>query len=446
MNGYQKTAAVLGLLLLLLALGATVRQARQPDIVALTPTLTGRPELCLTCHQGIEEISASHPQAAFGCVLCHGGDGLALDADLAHAGMRGGNAAGTTGNPSDLAVVVESCGGSACHSGAAANGHDHIHRVMTSVQATYAGAIAQVNYAFGVQPDPLARWGVFAVQDDAITTETGVPALEKFSPDPTAPTAVHAFAQDCQLCHVTAVPLAQPYFFRATGCAACHTVYENDGLYRGNDPMIPRDEPGHASRHQLTTAIPYYQCNHCHNRGNYSLRQMTFLQRDDVPGPHNLTAQEQRELEYYQPIAQFTLCEWELDCVDCHTNGEVMGDGDLHSNQAEIQYIQCQTCHGTLTEMPLLETINDPEHPAIVSARLNPNYSVAVGDTVIATTRGETFGWVKWDGERLVETGKVDGRLYEVPLVLGSACHQQPDQQESHYCHECHAYERTVQP
>jgi len=96
--------------------------------------------------------------------------------------------------------------------------------------------------------------------------------------------------------------------------------------------------------------------------------------------------------------------------------------------------------------MPLLETINDPEHPAIVSARLNPNYSVAVGDTVIATTRGETFGWVKWDGERLVETGKVDGRLYEVPLVLGSACHQQPDQQESHYCHECHAYERTVQP
>ena len=442
MNGYQKISAVLGFLLLLLTVGAVIRQSHQPEIVEIIPTLTGRPELCLTCHQGIEEISASHPQEAFGCVLCHGGDGLALNADLAHATMRGGSVPGTTGNPSDLAVVKESCGGSACHSGVAEDGSDHIHRVLTSVQATYAGAIAQVNYAFGQQPDPAARWGVFAVQDDNITTETGVPYLEKFSPGPDAPEAIHAFSQDCQLCHITAVPLDQPYFFRATGCAACHTIYENDGLYRGGDPTIPRDEPGHAGSHQLTTAIPYYQCNHCHNRGNYSLRQMTFLERDDLPGPHNLTAQEQRALDYYQPIAQFTLCEWELDCVDCHTNGEVMGDGDIHSSQGEIQYIQCQTCHGTLTEMPLLKTIADAEDPAIVSANLNPNYSVAVGDTVIATTRDETFGWVKWDGKRLLETGKVDGRLYEVPLVIDSACRQQPDQQESRYCHECHAYER----
>ncbi len=94
--------------------------------------------------------------------------------------------------------------------------------------------------------------------------------------------------------------------------------------------------------------------------------------------------------------------------------------------------------------MPLLTTIDDPKHPAIISADLNPNYSVAVGDTVIATTRGETFGWVKWDGERLMETGKVNGRLYEVPLVMGSSCQQKPDEQESHYCHECHAYERKI--
>jgi len=250
MNRNQQATAVLGLLLFLLTIGAIVRQTRQPEVVELIPTLTGRPELCLTCHQGIEEISASHPQEAFGCVLCHGGDPLALDADLAHAAMRG------NGNPSNLDVVEESCGGSACHSGLAEDGRDHIHRVMTSVQATYAGAIAQVGYAFGLQPDPTARWGIFAIQDDVITTETGVAALEAFDPGPEAPEAVHVFAQDCQLCHVTAVPLAQPYFFRATGCAACHTIYENDGLYRGSDPTIAKDEPGHPATHQLTTAIP----------------------------------------------------------------------------------------------------------------------------------------------------------------------------------------------
>ncbi|MER3514298.1 MAG: hypothetical protein C4310_07840, partial [Chloroflexota bacterium] len=89
----------------------------------------------LTCHDGIEEISPSHPLATFGCVRCHGGNALALDKTLAHTGLRGGR------NPSDFSVVEASCGGSDCHSGSAEAQRDHIHRAMTSVQATYAGAI-----------------------------------------------------------------------------------------------------------------------------------------------------------------------------------------------------------------------------------------------------------------------------------------------------------------
>ena len=203
MNGYQKGTAVLGLLLLLIVAGTVVRQRRQPEAVQLVPTLSGQPELCLTCHQGIEEISAAHPTEAFGCVLCHGGDRLALDADLAHAAMRGGC------NPSDLTVVEESCGGSTCHSGAAEDGRDHIHRVLTSVQGTYAGAIAQINFAFGSQPDATARYGVYVVRDDNITTQTGVSALLPFQPGPDALPPLHQFADNCQLCHVTAVPPAQ---------------------------------------------------------------------------------------------------------------------------------------------------------------------------------------------------------------------------------------------
>ena len=82
--------------------------------------------------------------------------------------------------------------------------------------------------------------------------------------------------------------------------------------------------------------------------------------------------------------------------MDCHTNGEVMGDGDIHANQQEIQYIQCRTCHGTATEMPLLETITDPAASGhCFGLDLNPNYALEVGATVIATTKGETFGWVQ---------------------------------------------------
>lgn len=392
-------------------------------------------EACLTCHEGIEEISDSHPMDRFACITCHGGDPQATDEKTAHATMRGGK------NPSDLSVVNESC---SCHNGLAEDGKDHIHRVTTSIQATYAGAIAQVSFAFGAQPDLTAREGVIAVTDDNITTNTGVPSLGLFHPGPDDPVPLQTFADNCLTCHVSAEAIAQPYYYRATGCATCHMVYDNDGLYKGGDPTIPKDEPGHAAEHRMTTAIPYYQCNHCHNRGNYSLRQMQFLERTDLPGPADLSDRQQRELAYYQPISQFTLCEWELDCIDCHTNGEVMGDGDIHSSQFEIQYTQCKTCHGTLTEMPLLAIIDSPDHTAVLSASLNPNYDVEVGDTVIATERGETFGWVQWDGETLHQTAKVTGEVYEVPLVMGSACQQQPEHQESQYCHECHTYERTV--
>ncbi|MCA9915788.1 MAG: hypothetical protein KC496_20680, partial [Anaerolineae bacterium] len=92
--------------------------------------MTGEEEFCISCHTDLPEISPSHPVEIFGCVTCHGGERLALDAGLAHSSMRGGN------NPSDLSVVEQSCGGSECHSGDPDDERDHIQRVMTSVQST----------------------------------------------------------------------------------------------------------------------------------------------------------------------------------------------------------------------------------------------------------------------------------------------------------------------
>ena len=41
-------------------------------------------ENCRLCHNGIEEISASHP-LSLGCTVCHGGTADAQDKDRAHA-------------------------------------------------------------------------------------------------------------------------------------------------------------------------------------------------------------------------------------------------------------------------------------------------------------------------------------------------------------------------
>ncbi|MBC6938251.1 MAG: hypothetical protein DWB42_20815 [Chloroflexi bacterium] len=406
-------APLVALVGLVLALAAALMAVQRP-MLELTPTRTGQPERCLTCHNGIEEISPSHPVEDFGCVSCHGGGALALEKEAAHNGL--------TVNPSALDAAQQFCG--ECHAG-------QIVLVQRSLMATYAGAISLVRRAFGLQPDETA---LFAVQP--------VDHLQAFAPDENALPPVHSFAANCLGCHLYAEPREADYYHRGTGCASCHMLAETDGLYRGGDPSIPKDQPGYAARHEFTLAIPYTQCNHCHNRGNYDLRTMTFLERDDLPPPQNTSEREKRLREYYQPVGQFTLCEWELDCVDCHTSLEVMGDAQLYSSRSQAQYVQCSTCHGTLDAPPDEMVIAAEDDPALKRARLNPNVDLEIGMTVIATSRGEAFWHTQKRDGRWTLTGKTTGQQYDIPPVMGAACQQKPDQQASRYCHECHAYDR----
>lgn len=379
--------------------------SRQPKPLELIPSLTGEPEYCLTCHADLPAISASHPVETFGCVRCHGGERLALDADLAHNTMRGGT------NPSDLSVVEESCGGSDCHSGSEADERNHIQRVTTSVQATYAGAIASIRYTFGAQTDLQAHFGITAVSDDQ--TKTGIIALNLFDPAADSNPMSGKFAENCLTCHLHSQPPEGEAFDRETGCAACHSTGE----------------------HTFSTAIPYTQCNTCHNRGNYDLRTMTFVERSDQPTS--------RLADYYQPISQFTQCEYTLDCVDCHTRDEAMGDSDIHQDQASIQYVQCKTCHGTLDELPLTKTLTDPDDIAFRMAFLNPIMDLKLGDTIIVTETGEPI----WNARQLPDgtfemIGKATRQYFTFRPVMGTDCQQNPEEQESHYCHECHAVEK----
>jgi hypothetical protein len=289
------------------------------------------------------------------------------------------------------------------------------------VQSTYAGAIANIRFTFGAQPNLTAIYGIHAVTDDKITTPTGLPFLKVFDPSKETNPFIQKFAQNCLTCHLNAQPLEGPEFERLTGCAACHT------------PNIHSFPQGKI--HQLTTAIPYTQCNTCHNRGNYDLRTMTFIQRTDHPT--------NRLQDYYQSIAQFTKCEYTLDCIDCHTRIEAMGDGDIHSNKKEIQYIQCKTCHGTPTKLPPTKTITDPNDLALKLAFLNPVVNLNVGDTILVTDKGEPL----WNTRVLPDgtyqlVGKATKQVFTFRPVMGSGCTQNGIDQSSAYCHQCHSVQR----
>ncbi|GAB4485776.1 MAG: hypothetical protein OHK0031_09880 [Anaerolineales bacterium] len=419
-----------GLLLIALSLSGWWL-SRAPEPISLTPTLTGEPEYCITCHANLPEISASHPVKTFGCVRCHGGERLALDADLAHSTMRGG------ANPSDLSVAEISCGGSACHSGDEASGRNHIQRVLTSVQSTYAGAIANIRFTFGAQADLSPHYGISAVTDNQ--TKTGISSLAALDLSNESNPSIQKFGENCLTCHLHAAPREGEAYARQTGCAACHTPLFN------SPPIFGENGGSQKGVHQLTTAIPYTQCNACHNRGNYDLRTMTFIERADQPTS--------RLADYYQPIAQFTKCEYALDCVDCHTRNEAMGDGDIHANQKDIQYVQCKTCHGTPTELPLTKTLSDPNDLAFRLAFLNPVVDLKLGDTILITEKGEPLwnarllpspagGGAGGEGITYELIGKATRQSFTFRPVMGSACTQSGEDQSSAYCHECHALKK----
>jgi hypothetical protein len=343
---------------------------------------------------------------------------LAIDEVTAHRGL--------VSNPASLENAQQYCG--ECHAA-------QILMVDRSIMTTYAGAIALIRRAFGLQQSDQAEYAAHAVAQ-----------LPQFNPAPDDPQPIFDFADNCLTCHTSAEPLHADYFYRSTGCSTCHMLYANDGLYQGGDPTISQTEPGHPQTHQFTTSIPYTQCNHCHNRGNYDLRTMTFLPRTDIPADPPLTGEAQRLHDYYQPIGQFTRCEYELDCIDCHTQQEIMGDGLIYSNRSEAQYTQCSTCHGTLDTLPNEQVVQSSADLAMTRANLNALVELTVGDTIMITDRGEPLYHIRRVNDQWVLTGKATGQTYSVPLIQGSTCQQDPNEQSSAACHQCHSVEREPTP
>lgn len=402
----------------------------------------GQVERCLTCHQGIEEISPSHPIETFGCVSCHGGNGLALDKERAHEGLRGGR------NPAALSVTNESCGQSGCHGDSNGNLYrSPVETVPLSPMATKAGEITEIAFTFLWQKERLSRYSVERITDTSggtkeLLAKRGLATSELQEFVSSGNPLQEKFKQNCLAsCHLnTGYSKENPDENYLAGCTACHTPYRKGSTYQGDDPTIDSSEPGHAPYHQLTTEIPYTQCNSCHNQGIHSISKMEFLQRDDVPESAITDPQADRNENYYIPLAQYSLCEIELDCIDCHTRNEVMGDGFLHGNKASAQTIKCYDCHGTTQQEANFEMIKSQKHDAVWASRYFGDEfpELKPGDKVAVTDINEPMINVRREDGQVVLYSKVNGKKYIVPQVKGSNCEQNPQEQNAESCHTCH--------
>lgn len=366
---------------------------------------------CVQCHVGLEKM---HPEAELSCVDCHGGN--AAGVTIAEAHVAPTRITGTNErvaplnadlkwrqfvNPMDLRVAAETCG--ECHA-------DTVENVRTSLHGTTAGHLSDGFYEVGSFDERGSRYSIFPVRD--APREGGEVKRLEAIPAPKRTTKrnkldlAHHFAdlarKECMQCHLYSEGRAvrgRVGFdgdYRGSGCAACHVPYAEDGLSQSADIVAQSREPGHPRTHQMTRAPDTESCTRCHY-GDASIglnfRGLSQLPPGapggpDVPG----TTDVQQNRTFYMNDPAITPPdihhERGMHCIDCHTSGDVMGDGKLHGQMEHAVEISCEACHGTFTEVSSL-----------------------------LTERGTPLEHLRRIGEEVFLVSKVDGESHIVPQV-----------------------------
>ena len=434
-------------------------------------------ERCLTCHEGIEEISPSHPIRTFGCTLCHGGNGLALDKHLAHQNLLGGR------NPSDFRVVRLTCGrrapdGTLCHSGHPGIEKDPAETAPKSLMATMAGVIAGLRITWGAQETPDAIYASVGVkgpnrilQTIPVFQQEGLPKDDrgntKAIDDLGNPISISGqYADDhwrkfCSRCHLYS---QRPSGKNAHGggCSSCHVLRNDTGHYEGKDQSISKSREGYGQIHRLTTSIPTSQCLRCHNRsGRIGLTFTGLMESDQYGTPYQngkLNPLRLSDDRFVLPLTPDIHFEKGLQCIDCHTAREIMGDGRIHDRMAQAVEIRCRDCHGTENEFPKVYRVRSEKDPALWASSYIKVPPLKVGDALLATSRGGYLINVRKEPQGFFLYGKVDGKRHPLKIITKNpgphilpghssrrmecfSCHSRWAPQ----CYGCHDYRKNGQ-
>lgn len=316
------------------------------------PTVAGRPDGCLVCHRGVTGLGDAHAPEAVGCAACHGGDVLTLDRRRAHAGM--------VTIPGNLATARANCGQSACHQSV-------IPRVERSVMTTMAGVVGVDRMVFGEPHRPPAgtTWDVRALGHTPADTH---------------------LRELCAVCHLGVLKTElgpNPEDARGGGCVACHLGYDRAAL-AALDAYVARKEAGGPveppTRHPaLSLDVGNNQCFGCHSRsGRISTSYEGWHEMHEPPEAARAAAQSPpsryrllADDRVFERIVPDIHHERGLDCIDCHTANEVMGDGKAHPDKLAQLRVACDDCHARpgarLATVPVAAL--DPESRRLLALR-----------------------------------------------------------------------------
>jgi hypothetical protein len=416
-----------------------VLKRRSPEIVEIRPFQGNAPtERCMTCHDGIEDLSASHPNSVFGCVICHGGNPADLTVIGAHRGLRGGR------NPATLELAATSCGSSASAIGACHTERQHpllnrVDNVPKALMATNAGIIGILRFQWGIEDSSLSNYGIKAVTDGKSSLQ---PIPGERGPHGELNLANSHFRKFCATCHLWSARRLENTG-RLAGCPACHAAYGQDGKYQGNDPTINRDEPGHVQSHSITNRIPDDRCRVCHNRSaRVGLNYHGEMESDQYGTPFvrgGLNDETLADGRFVLRLVPDIHYEKGMGCIDCHTGQDTMGDGTVHRYMKDQIEIRCEDCHGTHTQAPKTMRVdrNDPLVQTLM--RSSPFLKLNDGDTILLTSKGRPLPHVRLTDLGFRLTSKLTGKEHPVSVILGKKDGHRIKGHERLECDSCHS-------
>jgi hypothetical protein len=270
------------------------------------------PDNCMTCHKNTTPIDKYHPYSRFGCASCHGGDKNARTEAKAHKGM--------VLNPARLENAQKHC--ALCH-------QDVINRVHHSIMNNMHGVLDVLRYQFH--------------ETKNIEHTTGIDFL-KSMPTPMQSLAEDHFSKMCAACHINQKEniFKNGFTPRGGGCVDCHKV-QNAKFLGVSDGHLKLRHP------VLSTRIPSKNCLKCHNRSNrIGLAYFGKFESEGYGTPyHNgkLTHKIDHGRYYYNLPADIHHTMAKLDCIDCHTQTGVMGNGKYYAHMEGAEDIKCKDCH-----------------------------------------------------------------------------------------------------
>lgn len=334
-----------------------------------------------------------------GCVVCHAGTPAEIkDKDKAHSGAPAGSRlAAFTATPGALQLNEATC--DQCHA-------DHVYAVTRSHMNTDAGKMKAITWSWGIgtrNHDHI--YGDHDLDDqDGMTPRFGTDAYKEYMQDLSKrfpgqfpqklqqipevdmaklaeqpEQAAFTYLRNCNACHLSGKGYQDRGHFRGVGCAACHTLYSNEGYYEGGDKALPRDRPGHLMTHAMQgtrnsattvngvslSGIQVNTCAACHAAGRrigHAYQGLMAFGHGDHRGPFDEKGNPQKAnggyvFKFIREDVHFALKDINgkqagLLCQDCHLTTSMHGNGNIGATTLATIEVECADCHGTPDKYP----------------------------------------------------------------------------------------------